>query len=210
MVEQAVSKAIKSGQRKVDEEGMRVNPGKTFYTADRRKWRAWLAANYATEKEIWLIFPKKASGRPRLSYNDAVEEALSFGWIDSTVRTIDKDSYAQRFSPRKPRSSYSEANKMRLRALIRQRKVIHEVRESVQDMLEEKFSIPNDIQEALKRDPLVWKNFRAYPVGYRRIRIAFIEGARKRPAEFRKRLEYFIRMTKQNKRFGFGGIDKYL
>lgn len=72
-----------------------------FYTDDRTQWRAWLDANFETEKEIWLVFPMKASGQPRLSYNDAVEEALCFGWIDSTIRNLDSTHRAQRFTPRK-------------------------------------------------------------------------------------------------------------
>ncbi len=64
--------------------------GKTLYVTDRQAWRKWLAENYDKEKEIWLIYPKKASGKPRILYNDAVEEALSFGWIDSTAKKLMK------------------------------------------------------------------------------------------------------------------------
>ena len=71
----------------------------------------WLRQQYKTEKEIWLVYYKKGSGKPRIEYNDAVEEALCFGWIDSTVRSIDENRFAQRFSPRKPNSKYSPANK---------------------------------------------------------------------------------------------------
>lgn len=180
-----------------------------FYTADRKKWRAWLAAHYDKEKEIWLVFPKKASGRPRLPYNDAVEEALSFGWIDSIIRTIDEDSYAQRFSPRKPKSSYSEANKMRLRKLAKEGKIITPVLTGLKSVLTEKFKVPPDILKEIRANKAAWKNFRKFSPGYKRIRVAFIEGARNRPEEFRKRLAYFIKMTGQNKQFGFGGIEKY-
>lgn len=186
-----------------------MKPGKTFYTSDRKAWRKWLEKHHATEKEIWLVYPKKASGRPRLIYNDAVEEALSFGWIDSTLRRIDDHSFAQRFSPRSPRSKYSEANKERLRKLVKEGKVIPEVAKSLKDVLEEKFVVPPDILKELKADALAWKNFKKFSPGYKRIRIAFIEAARNRPEEFRKRLRYFIRMTGKNKQFGFGGIKKY-
>ena len=60
--------------------------GKTLYVSDRKAWRKWLSENYDKEKEIWLIYSKKVSGKPRILYNDAVEEALSFGWIDSTAK----------------------------------------------------------------------------------------------------------------------------
>lgn len=188
---------------------IRMKPGKTIYTADRKVWRRWLEKHHAAEKEIWLVYPKKASGKPRLAYNDAVEEALCFGWIDSTVRGIDDNSYAQRFSPRKPCSKYSEANKERLRKLVKKGKVIPEVAANLKDVLEERFVIPPDILKELQAVPPAWKNFRRFSLAYRRIRIAFIEGARNRPQEFAKRLRYFIRMTANNRQFGFGGIKKY-
>jgi len=97
--------------------------GKTLYVWERSDWRKWLSANYNKEKEIWLIFYKKASGKPRISYDDSVEEALCFGWIDSTVKSIDSESFAQRFTPRNPKSSISETNKERVRRLIQQKKM---------------------------------------------------------------------------------------
>src|SRR6266487_2959722 len=175
---------------------------KTLYLSDRKKWRAWLRQHYKTEKEIWLVYYKKGSGKPRIEYNDAVEEALCFGWIDSTVRSIDEKRFAQRFSPRKPNSKYSPANKERLRSLLKEKKVIKEVRETLGDISE-------DILVEIKSNKVAWKNFQKFSDSYKRIRIGFIDGARKRPAEFKKRLSYFIKMTEKNKQFGFGGIEKH-
>ena len=183
--------------------------GKTFYTADRKEWRAWLAENYDKEDEVWLVYPRKASGRPRIPYNDAIEEALCFGWIDSTVKNIDKDSYAQRFSPRGPKSRYSEANKQRLRDLVKRGMVIPSVQAPLADILSEEFVIPPDILQEIRANEHAWKNFQGFSPEYRRIRVAYIEGARSRPMEFRKRLSYFIRMTERNKQFGYGGIEKH-
>jgi uncharacterized protein YdeI (YjbR/CyaY-like superfamily) len=182
---------------------------KTLYVTDRKKWRAWLRQHYKREKEIWLVYYKKGSGKPRIEYNDAVEEALCFGWIDSTVRSIDEKRFAQRFSPRKPKSKYSPANKERLRSLLRKKKVIKEVRDSLGDLSEGKFIMPKDILAEIKSNKEVWKHFQNFSDAYKRIRIGFIDGARKRPAEFKKRLAYFIKMTAQNKQFGFGGIEKH-
>ncbi len=182
---------------------------KTLYVTNRKDWRTWLRRHYKTEKEIWLIYPRKETGKPRLLYNDAVEEALCFGWIDSIVKTLDKERTVQRFSPRKPGSAYSPANQERLRKLIQQRKVIKEVRDTLEDLSEEKFEIPEDILSAIKASPEAWKNFQGFSEAYKRIRIGFIDGARKRPAEFQKRLRYFIRMTEKNKQYGFGGIEKH-
>jgi len=182
---------------------------KTIYISDRKKWRQWLRQHYKTGKEIWLVYYKKGSGKPRIEYNDAVEEALCFGWIDSTVRSIDKNKFAQRFSPRKPNSKYSPANKERLRSLLRKKKVIKEVRDSLGDIAAEKPVIPKDILAEIKSNKEAWKYFQKFSDSYKRIRIGFIDGARKRPAEFRKRLAYFIKMTEKNKQFGFGGIEKH-
>ena len=182
---------------------------KTLHATNRKDWRKWLREHYKTEKEIWLVYYKKATGKPRIEYNDAVEEALCFGWIDSIVRSIDDEKYAQRFSPRKPGSKYSPANKERLRSLLKKKKVIKEVRDMLGDLMNEKFSIPEDILAEIKSNKRAWKNFRKFSDAYKRIRIGFIEGARKRPAEFRKRLAYFIKMTEQNKQFGFGGIERH-
>ena len=183
---------------------------KTLYVSDRKKWRAWLRQHYKTEKEIWLVYYKKGTGKPRIEYNDAVEEALCFGWIDSIIRTIDEKRFAQRFSPRRPGSKYSPANKERLRSLLKKKKVIKEVRDTLgDDLLQDKFVMPDDILAEIQANEEAWKNFQEFSEAYKRIRIGFIDGARNRPAEFRKRLAYFIKMKEQNKQFGFGGIEKH-
>ena len=181
----------------------------TLYVTKRKDWRTWLRKHYKTEKEIWLIYPKKSTGRPRIAYNDAVEEALCFGWIDSIVKKHDEESTVQRFSPRKPKAKYSQANIERLRSLVAKKKVIKEVADTLKEVLGEKFVIPPDILKAIKANPEAWKNFQKFSAPYKRIRIAFIDGARKRPAEFNKRLRHFIKMAEKNQMFGFGGIEKH-
>ena len=186
-----------------------VPKSRLLHVTTRAAWRAWLKANYKSRTEVWLVYYRKSSRKPRLAYNDAVEEALCFGWIDSIVRSIDKQSFAQRFSPRKPGSKYSPANKERLRSLLKKKKVIKEVRDTLGYLEEEKFVIPEDILAEIKANKQAWKHFQKFSDPYKRIRIGFIEGARKRPDEFKKRLAYFIKMTEQNKQFGFGGIEKH-
>ena len=181
----------------------------TLYVTNPKEWREWLKAHYKTEDEIWLVYYKKETGKPRIEYNDAVEQALCFGWIDSTVRSLDEERTVQRFSPRKPKSSYSQANIERLRRLVAQGKVMKEVVESLGDILEQEFVFPKDILKAIKADKQAWENYQKYSEPYKRIRVAYIEGARKRPEEFKKRLNYFIKMTRENKQIGFGGIEKY-
>jgi uncharacterized protein YdeI (YjbR/CyaY-like superfamily) len=181
----------------------------TLHVTNPKDWRDWLKKNYRTEKEIWLVYYKKGTGKPRIEYNDAVEEALCFGWIDSIVKTLDEERAVQRFSPRKPKAKYSQANKERLRSLVEQGIVIKEVLDSLGDILTEKFEFPPDILNAIKANKEAWKNFQKFSDSYKRIRIAFIDGARKRPEEFQKRLRYFIKMAEKNKMFGFGGIEKH-
>ncbi len=181
-----------------------------LYVTNRGEWRAWLRKHRKTDKEIWLVHYKKHTGRPRISYNDSVEEALSFGWIDSTARTIDEDRYAQRFTPRRPKSPYSAANIERLKALARRGKVAKDVLATLGDRLNEGHPrIPPDILETIKADREAWKNFQAFSDPYKRIRIGYIEGARDRPSEFSKRLRNFVAMTRKNRIIGYGGIDKH-
>ena len=85
---------------------------------DRAAWRAWLAAHHDRRTEVWLVFFKKATGRPTVSYEEAVEEALCFGWIDSIIRRVDEARYAQRFSPRKDAARWSATNIARARKMI--------------------------------------------------------------------------------------------
>lgn len=176
--------------------------GKTLYAADRKAWRAWLKKNHSTAAEIWLVSYRKHTGKPTLPYNDAVEEALCFGWIDSIVKKVDNDSYAQRFTPRRQGSSWSELNRERLRRLVRKGKVPSAYLPTAKAILgNSSAAIAPDIIQALRQDKEVWRNFSRFPAAYRRIRIAWIEGARGRQ-QFQQRLQYFLRKTKVNKKFG--------
>ena len=176
--------------------------GKIVYFTKKREWRAWLAANHKSEKEIWLVDYLKDSGKTSLAYNDAVDEALSFGWIDSTVKKIDKVTDARRFTPRRPNSPLSEMNKERVRRLIKAGKMTPAGLAAAGDLSVKSFHVPDDILAALQADEQTWKNYNSFPASYQRIRVGWIEGARRRPAEFEKRLRYFLKMTAHNKKFG--------
>ncbi len=184
-------------------------PEDLLHVVDRAAWRAWLEENYRTAKQVWLVYYKKHTGKPRVSYNDAVEEALCFGWIDSTARALDADRYAQRFTPRRKGSAYSQTNLERLRSLVAQGRVMPEVLESLPDLSVENFTIAPDILAAIEQSETAWENFQGFSPAYIRIRIGFIEGARDRPAEFQKRLGHFIRMTERGRQYGFGGIEQH-
>lgn len=187
-----------------------IDPKRLLDVRRRSDWRAWLRRHYKTGHEIWLVFHKKHTGQPRVAYGDAVAEALAFGWIDSVAKKLDEDRYAQRFSPRRPKSPYSEANLARLRAMAARGRVAPDVLEKVRPLLAvERVVVPPDILAALRADAETWKNFRAFSDAYKRIRVAYIDHARSRPEEFAKRLRYFLRMTKAGRVIGYGGIQKH-
>lgn len=177
---------------------------KLLTVTERAKWRAWLEKHHDTETEVWLVYFRTGSGKPRISYDDSVEEALCFGWIDSIQKGIDEERFAQRFTPRKRIGGLSEINKQRVRRLAREGKMTPAGMAVIGDALEEEpLTLSADVERALKKDPEAWKNLQAFPESYRRVRIAWIESARPRPEEFAKRLRHFVRMTSKNKRFGW-------
>jgi len=94
-----------------------------IYLKSADEWRDWLAANHNKLIGIWLIYYKKHTGKPRVPYEKAVEEALCFGWIDSIIKRIDEDTYMQKFTPRKPDSNWSDTNKKRVRKMIKEGKM---------------------------------------------------------------------------------------
>lgn len=176
----------------------------------RTEWRNWLENNFDTKHEVWLVYAKKSTSKQRILYNDAVEEALCFGWIDSTNKTLDEDHTAQRFTPRKPKSSYSQPNIERLKWLAENNLIHSSIRKTVQEIISQEFVFPQDILDEIERDNTVWNNYIKFSEPYKRIRVAYIDSARKRPEEFTKRLTNFIQKTRENKLItGFGGIDKY-
>lgn len=181
---------------------------KTLYVVNKKDWRLWLSKNHNKEKEIWLIYYKKSSGKPRISYNDAVDEALCFGWIDSAAKSIDDEKYAQRFTPRRKGSLLSQLNKERVRKLISEKRMTKFGLDAIAHAFDSKTDEPNDfkispdILKAIKNNKDAWNNFQKLPESYKRIRIAYIGHRRENKEEFEKRLNYFIKMTAKNKRFG--------
>lgn len=181
--------------------------GETLYITDREQWRIWLIDHHTNKKDIWLIYYRQDSGLPRIPYSDAVEEALCFGWIDSIVKRLDDQCFVQRFSPRKPKSVLSELNRERIRRMIALGRMTQAGLDAVRHAFDP--SVPQaslcispDILQALRHDAQTWDNFEHFTDSYKRIRMDWIESARVRPAEFEKRLAYFLKMTAKNKTFG--------
>jgi uncharacterized protein YdeI (YjbR/CyaY-like superfamily) len=176
--------------------------GPTLYVPNRAAWRQWLAEHHAAVPAIWLIRFKAGAGRPSVSYLDSVYEALCFGWIDGIAKGVDAERTAQRFTPRRRNSHWTELNKERARHLIAAGLMTDAGRAVLPDLDVEKFRIADDILAALKADPQVWEQFQQFPPLYQRVRIGYIEEMRKQPPIFAKRLDHFIAKTRRGQQFG--------
>lgn len=181
----------------------------TAHPTTRADWRAWLAAHHDRETEIWLVYNKRHTGEPRVEYDDAVEEALCFGWIDSIVRTIDADRYAQKFTPRKARSKWSELNRRRFAKMVAEGKMTAaglakappEDEGRAVENLPADDAVPGYIEAALRDNGAAWTNFSNFAPSYRRLYVRWIEDA-KREETRRKRLAEAIGLLEQNKKLG--------
>lgn len=160
----------------------------------RSELRDWLTRHHATERECWVVVKR---GRPHEDgtfwYIDAVEEALCFGWIDSTTK---------RLCPRNPRSQWSELNKARCRRLERLGLMTDAGRAVLPDMTDAGFVIDADILHALQADAAVWENFLRLPELYKKVRIDTIQIKRREPALFASRLQKFLDNTRQGILYG--------
>lgn len=94
--------------------------GETLLVTTRQQWREWLAQHHHDRKEIWLVYYKKTSGKTGITYDESVEEALCFGWIDGAFKGIDEETYAGRFTPRRPKSPWSASNRTRVTRLLQE------------------------------------------------------------------------------------------
>ena len=166
----------------------------------RAEWRTWLVANHARETEVWIV-ADPSSGQPSMTYLDAVEEAICFGWIDGIAKRISTTELAQRFTPRRARSNWTELNKERARRLIRLGLMMDSGARVLPD-LSAKFEIARDILVAIKLEQKAWEFFQELPDLYVRVRVGYIEEVRKQPDEFSRRLQNFLSKTAARKMFG--------
>ncbi len=189
-----------------------VEIGKRKSFKNRDNWRAWLAENNATAPELWLVLYKKNSGKPTVTYDEAVEEALCFGWIDGIIKAIDEEKYATRFSPRRSGSIWSESNKKRVAKMIalgRMTKVgLTKVREAKANgewdkalAREDVTKIPLELERALQADKIALEKFERLAPSHKRQYIYWI-GEAKRDVTRQKRIQETIKMLKANKRLG--------
>jgi uncharacterized protein YdeI (YjbR/CyaY-like superfamily) len=179
-----------------------------LHAETRAEWREWLIGNYQSAHDIWLVTCKKASGRPSVPYNDAVEEALCFGWIDSIRKSLDDDSSAQRYSPRRRGSGFSQPNLERIARMREQGLVMPDVLPEVAHLRPEDYVVPDDILTALAAEPEALAFFRSTSPSYQRIRAAYVDGRRDDPEDFARRLANLVDKCRRRKQFGFG-IESY-
>lgn len=170
---------------------------------NRDELRNWLSENYDKEDECWVIVKR---GRPTNNdtfwYIDAVEEAICFGWIDSTIKKTENGLTAQRLAPRRKNSLWSELNKERCRRMERLGRMADAGRAVLPDMSETGFVIDQVILKALQSDSAIWKNFNQFPALYQRVRIDTIQIKKKQPDLFRSRLQKLLNRTKENIMYG--------
>ena len=180
---------------------------KKLYVTNRDEWRAWLTKHHQSETEVWLIYYKKHTGRPRIAYDEAVEEALCFGWIDSIGKRMDDERFAQKFTPRRNSTKWSELNKRRMRKLIREGRMTEaglakidlavlgeeaEAKQSKRDL-----DIPPFVKQGLKGNAKAWENFRKLTPSRRRAYVQLIMDARKEETR-EKRLREAVSLLEQS------------
>jgi uncharacterized protein YdeI (YjbR/CyaY-like superfamily) len=164
----------------------------------RQEWRKWLSDYHSTEDYCWLITTNNHS----VSYLDCVEEALCFGWIDSTRKKMDDAQTGQRFSPRKKNSNWSELNKERVRRLDKLGLMTEAGKKVLPDMKAETFIINEAILMELRQDEALYHNFQALPELYIRIKIDNIQSVQNDAMLYHQRLTKFIEHTRINKIYG--------
>ena len=162
--------------------------GKTLYVTSREEWRRWLRKHHRSESGLWLIFYKKHSGRPRLPYEHAIEEALCFGWIDSIVKRIDDEKFALKFTPRRDTSNWSTANIRRARKLIGEGRMTRAglakvdaaaIGKGRSGHAGRRVDIPAEIEQALASHPKAWNRFRSLTASRQRAYLRLITDAKK-------------------------------
>lgn len=170
---------------------------------NRDELRAWLQEYYDSETECWVIVKR---GRPidddTFWYIDAVEEAMCFGWIDSTTKKLNNGITAQKLAPRRKGSVWSELNKERCRRMEKMGRMTDAGRSVLPDMSVSNFVIDPDILKALQADKQVWKNFLNFPPLYQRVRIDTIQIKKKQPELFQSRLQKLIENTRKGVMYG--------
>jgi uncharacterized protein YdeI (YjbR/CyaY-like superfamily) len=187
-------------------------PANPLQAADREAWRAWLEEHHAIEKEAWLLILKKHATGPGVGYEQALEEALCFGWIDGLMRPVDDETFTLRFSPRKPRSIWSESNKQRAARLIEQGRMAEaglvKIREAWENgewdkaaEREDTSMLPSDLEEALQRDGRIWLKWESLAPSRKKQYIYWVTSAKTEETR-RRRIQETVRFVMEKREPG--------
>jgi len=186
---------------------MATLPGELVDVADAKSWHEWLRKHYLGRKEAWLFFHTKGSGVPTITYDEALDEALAFGWIDSVIKKVDDKSYVRKFTPRRPGSIWSTSNIGRVQRLSREGRMtergleLFRQRSGRISMLEkvnaEGATIPRDFESALRKNRLAWSNFQQMAASHRTKYLVWIASA-KGPTTRQKRISEAVLLVGKN------------
>lgn len=186
---------------------------KTLYVSNRPNWHKWLQKNHDKEKEIWLVYYKQHTNKPSINYDESVEEALCYGWIDSLIKRIDDEKYARKFTPRTNKTKWSEVNKARIRKLIKQGRItnislvkidqtiLNKKEETLRDKLRKNLIMPAHIKKQIMTNRTAWQNFNKLVPSHKRNYIGWIMSAKKEETQM-KRVKEAIKLLSQNKKLG--------
>lgn len=178
-----------------------------LYARDRADWRAWLRRNGTTAADVWLIYYKKDSARTSVSFDEALDEALCFGWVDTKVKRLDAERYMMRFTPRKPASSWSPSNIERVKCLIARRRMTAAGKAAFEGHEQRRTAplptkLPSSLERRFAASKTAWRNFSDFPPGYRRTSIGWVASAKKPETQLR-RLERLIEHCERGERLAF-------
>lgn len=181
----------------------------SFYPTSRIEWREWLEKNHVSKQSIWLVFYNKASNKPSISWSEAVDEALCFGWIDSKKVAIDKEKSHQFFSKRKDKSTWSKINKAKIEKLIADGQMREEGFKSIEKAKQngswtildevEELIIPNDLEEGFKSEPDSKNFFLSLSKSVRKAMLQWLVLA-KRPETRQNRIREIVELAAKKQR----------
>jgi uncharacterized protein YdeI (YjbR/CyaY-like superfamily) len=171
----------------------------TFTTADRAEWRRWLEEHGSVEKEVWFVYYKRDSGKASLPYDDTVEEALCFGWIDSIIQKIDEEQYARKFNPRSNSQKWSASNLRRVQKLIAEGRMTEAGLRVIDPAILTKNPAElervddaeafEQVREMLRRHPYAWANFIKLPPSHQKRYLGWISSAKQQATREKRLLE---------------------
>ena len=184
---------------------------KRFTPRSRQAWRHWLEENHDSRADVWVVFYKRHTGKPTLTYNDAVEEAVCFGWIDGVMRSIDDERYTHRFTPRKVSSRWSATNRKRAEKMIEAGFMTEAGREAIEqaqrsgnwDTPPPRFdvSVPPELAEELRKNEKAARYFDSLAPSYRAQFTGWINSA-KRSETRQRRLAETVFLLERGRKLG--------